>query len=165
MVLRDGAIKNTVLTFVVDRASSRLLMIHKKRGQGAGKINVPGGKVSPHESDEEAAIRECVEETGIRPYSLREAGRLEFFFPENENWDNRCVVFTAEKFDGELVPDSDECEAYWERIDTLPLEKMWDADRLWLPHLLAGRYFHRAYVFDRHDHVKEERDLSVRGTV
>ena len=159
MVLRDGEIKRTVLVFVFDRARNSLLMIRKKRGQGAGKVNVPGGKLRAGESAEAAAVRECVEETGIRPEALREAGRLEFYFPENENWDNTCIVFTAEAFSGSLSPESEECSAHWEDLSKLPLDQMWDADRLWLPYLLAGEPFARAYVFDRHDRVKEERRI------
>lgn len=165
MALRDGEIKKTVLTFVFDRARGRLLMIFKKRGQGTGKVNVPGGKVRPGEASEQAAVRETIEETGIEPLAPREAGRLEFAFPENDNWDNHCVVFTAEAWQGALIPETDECRAYWENLDRLPVEKMWDADRLWLPLLLAGKPFHRAYVFDRDDKVKEERDLILPGAV
>src|ERR1700758_1652223 len=95
-MLRDGEVKRTTLVFLFDRPRNALLMIFKKRGQGAGKVNVPGGKIRPGESTEEAAARETVEETGLRPLGLREAGRLEFFFPESENWDNTCTVFTAE---------------------------------------------------------------------
>lgn len=160
MVLRDGELKHTVLVFVYD--GPRLLMIHKKRGQGAGKINVPGGKLRRGETAIEAAARETREETGLTPTGLHEAGRLEFSFPDNLNWDNHCTVFTASGFTGSLVAENDECTAYWENRERLPLDRMWDADRLWLPHLVRGEWFHRAYVFDAHDKVKSERDLAVR---
>lgn len=157
MTLRDGEIKRTVLCFVFDRKSDRLLMIHKKRGQGSGKMNVPGGKIRNGESDEAAARRETIEETGIVPRELRQAGKLEFYFPQSDSWDNTCSVFTTETFAGSLVPENEECSAMWASCASLPLDKMWDADRLWLPYLLAGRPFHRAYVFDRNDKVLEER--------
>jgi 8-oxo-dGTP diphosphatase len=158
VALHGGELKRTVLVFVFDRDS--LLMIHKKRGQGAGKVNVPGGKLQENESPEQAAARETREETGITPTCLREAGRLEFYFPESNNWDNHCVVFTANGFTGNLVAENEECTAYWERVNAIPLEKMWDADRLWLPHLLKREWFHRAYVFAADDRVKEERNLA-----
>jgi 8-oxo-dGTP pyrophosphatase MutT (NUDIX family) len=161
-MLRDGEIKRTALCFVFDRAQNALLMIHKKRGQGTGKVNVPGGKLQDGESAEQAAIRETFEETGILPEGLQEAGRLEFYFPENENWDNTCNVFTAEKFSGNLTADNEECSAYWVSLDKIPVDQMWDADRLWLPLLLAEKWFHRAYVFDANDHVREERCLDSR---
>ena len=36
----------------------QLLLIHKKRGLGAGTINAPGGRLEPGETPLEAAIRE-----------------------------------------------------------------------------------------------------------
>jgi 8-oxo-dGTP diphosphatase len=159
MALRDGELKRTVLVFMFDRPRNALLMIFKKRGQGAGKVNVPGGKLRAGESAMDAAARECMEETGLRPLDLREVGRLEFNFPESENWDNTCVVFSAESFDGILLPETEECTSRWVPLDQIPVTQMWDADRLWLPLLLAGKPFHRAYVFDRSDKVIEERVL------
>lgn len=150
------AIKRTTLIFVFDRVAGKLLMIEKKRGQGAGKWNTPGGKIAPGESAAEAAIRECVEETGIRPLAVKEAGLLEFYFPDSDSWDNICTVFTAEEFSGELIPSSEECNAAWVSLDAIPFDKMWDDDRLWVPALLAGKRFHRVYRFDAHDHMKSE---------
>jgi hypothetical protein len=44
-------------------------------------------------------------------------------------------------------------------VKEIPLEKMWDSDRRWLPLLLSGRKFHRVYRFDEHDQVVEEKVL------
>ncbi|RZA07781.1 MAG: 8-oxo-dGTP diphosphatase [Proteobacteria bacterium] len=147
-MLRDGEVKRTTLCFVFDRPKGLLLMIEKKRGQGAGKWNVPGGKLQKGESEEAAAIRETIEETGIEPADLRLAGRLEFYFPESKSWDNTCAVYTAEKFSGSLVAENEECSAHWVAVDKIPYDKMWDDDRLWVPLLLAGAPFHRVYTFD-----------------
>jgi len=156
VALRDSEVKFTTLCFVFDRARNLLLMIEKKRGQGAGKWNVPGGKISAGESAAEAAIRETIEETGIRPLDLRAAGKLEFYFPESDSWSNICSVFTAENFSGELIPENIECSAHWVNLDQIPYEKMWDDDRLWIPLLLTGKYFHRIYHFDANDKMKSE---------
>lgn len=160
MVLRDQAIKKTTLCFVIDRARGKngsLLMIEKKRGQGAGKWNMPGGKFAPGESASEAAVRETIEETGIEPLNVREVGLLEFYFPESNSWNNICSVFVSEEFRGELIPDSDECRAHWVSLDAIPYDKMWDDDRLWVPFVFAGKYFHRVYTFDQNDHMKSEK--------
>lgn len=156
MALRDGEVKRTTLCFVFDRAKGLLLMIEKRRGQGAGKWNVPGGKLTPGESEAAAAIRETEEETGIRPARVKLAGRLEFYFPESKSWCNTCAVFTAEEFTGTLTPESEECFAHWVKLDAIPFDKMWDDDRLWVPLLLSGKPFHRIYTFDAHDHMKAE---------
>ena len=50
----------------VERAA-RLLLIHKKRGIGAGKINGPGGRIDPGESALECAVREVREELCVVP--------------------------------------------------------------------------------------------------
>jgi mutator protein MutT len=153
---RSGAVKRTTLCFVFDRGGGKLLMIEKKRGQGAGKWNVPGGKIAHGETAEAAAIRETREETGITPLAVKQAGLLEFYFPESDSWDNTCTVFTAENFSGSLVPETDECSAHWVSLEQIPFEKMWDDDRLWVPLLLAGKPFHRIYHFDSRDRMKSE---------
>ena len=35
--------------FIIDEAKREVLLIRKKRGLGAGKINGPGGKIDPGE--------------------------------------------------------------------------------------------------------------------
>ena len=47
------------LVFVTEAAN--VLLMHKKRGLGAGKINAPGGRLEPGETPETGAIREVQE--------------------------------------------------------------------------------------------------------
>ena len=56
------------LVFVVK--DGQMLLIRKKRGLGAGKINAPGGRLEPGEAPLEAAIREAQEELCITPLHL-----------------------------------------------------------------------------------------------
>jgi 8-oxo-dGTP diphosphatase len=156
MAQPGGEVKKTVLCFVVNRETKQLLMIEKKRGQGEGKWNVPGGKVKPGESDEAAAIRETEEETGYRPNRLKARGKLEFYFPESDAWDNTCTVFYTEVFSGCLGPENEECSTHWVALDKIPFEKMWDDDHLWVPLALSGKQFHRVYTFDAQNHMKSE---------
>ena len=53
------------LLFVI--RDGEVLLIRKKRGLGAGKINGPGGRIEAGESPLEAAIREVQEEVGVTP--------------------------------------------------------------------------------------------------
>ena len=43
----------------------RLLVVHRAGEPGAGQWSIPGGRVEPGESDEQAVRREVLEETGL----------------------------------------------------------------------------------------------------
>lgn len=159
MALLDGEVKQTTLCFVIDRKNERLLMIEKRRGQGAGKWNVPGGKIGKTETPEQAAIRETKEETGIEPTLIHKRGLLEFYFPKSKSWDNVCHVFWTDSFQGNLILESEECFAHWVPLQKIPYEKMWDDDRHWVPTLLDGKIFHRKYWFDENDEMEREENL------
>ncbi len=51
-----------------------VLMLVRKRDPGAGLLCLPGGFVDSGESAEQAAIRECREETGLEPKVIRFVG-------------------------------------------------------------------------------------------
>ena len=60
----------------------QVLLIRKKRGLGAGKINGPGGKIEPGESARDGAIRETQEEVGITALDPVAMGELHFQFTD-----------------------------------------------------------------------------------
>ena len=151
--------KRTVLCFVIDQQEQQLLMILKKRGQGAGKWNMPGGKVHENETLEAAAIRETKEETGITTTNLEKIGELEFFFPKGNSWNNHCTVFRAYDFSGRLQASTDECDAHWVKLAEIPFSKMWDSDQRWIHLVFEGRDFHRQYTFDEQDQFQDEKIL------
>lgn len=131
------------LCFIVQ--DDRVLLIHKKRGLGAGKVNGPGGKLEPGESALEAAIRETEEEIGVTPHELEERGVLHFQFLDG--YSLHCTVFVARSFTGEPI-ETDEATPFWVPIDAVPYEAMWADDRHWLPFVLAGNRFEGWFEFD-----------------
>jgi len=132
-----------VLCFIFRQGE--LLLILKKRGLGAGKINAPGGKIEPGESSLEAAIRETQEEVGLTPHDPRPVGEL--FFQFTDGYTLHCVVFRAEGHDGTEV-ETDEAVPRWTPLNAVPYDAMWADDGIWLPLLIAGRPFRGHFIFD-----------------
>ncbi|MDX1680424.1 MAG: 8-oxo-dGTP diphosphatase, partial [Akkermansiaceae bacterium] len=116
-----------------------VLLIEKKRGLGAGKVNGPGGKIDPGETPLEAVIRETQEELCVTPHEPRKLGELWFVMSHVPNI--RCHVYRAEGFEG-TPTETDEAVPLWTKLDAIPYERMWEDDRHWMPHLLEGANFH-----------------------
>lgn len=132
-----------VLCFI--RTDGALLLIHKQRGLGKGKINGPGGRVEPGETSMEAAVRETQEEVGLTPSELHHAGELSFVF--TDGYSLQCSVITAGKFHGQ-PQQTEEAIPFWCAEQEIPFEKMWEDDRLWMPLMLAGTPFRGFFIFD-----------------
>jgi len=123
----------------------RMLLIHKKRGLGAGKFNGPGGRIEAGETPVQAAVREVEEEIGVTPVNARQAGQLYFQFVDGHSIHG--YVFTAADFSGELR-ETDEALPFWVPLDRIPYHNMWADDRLWIPLLLSGKLFIGRFLFD-----------------
>lgn len=121
--------------FVVE--DSRVLLIRKKRGLGAGNINGPGGKLDPGETPEQCAIRETQEELCITPTQVRYGGEL-FFHAEDKMPNIHGYVYVATGYRG-TPTETDEAIPIWTQLDDIPFEEMWQDDRFWLPQVLAGQ--------------------------
>ena len=131
------------LLFVIRGGS--VLLIRKKRGLGAGKVNGPGGRLEAGETPAACAVREVVEELGVTPTGLTESGVLRFLFVDG--YSMHCYVFRADDCVGD-ARETDEAAPLWTRLDAIPYAEMWADDALWLPHLIAGRAFAGRFVFD-----------------
>jgi 8-oxo-dGTP diphosphatase len=141
--LRWSAREEATLVFVVQ--GGEVLLMRKKRGLGAGKINGPGGRIEPGESTLACAVREVQEELCVTPVGLEAAGENAFQFVDG--YSIRVFVFRASGFEGE-VGETDEGAPLWSPLDRIPYHEMWEDDRLWLPHVLEGRRVRGRYVFD-----------------
>ncbi|MGA2604469.1 MAG: 8-oxo-dGTP diphosphatase [Verrucomicrobiia bacterium] len=123
----------------------QILLIHKKRGLGAGKINGPGGRLEKGETAVAAAIRETQEEIGVTPTDLEDVGEL--FFQFLDGYKLHVAVFAARGCEGELR-ETDEATPIWTDIDKIPYDDMWEDDAIWLPLLLRRKKFRGFFVFD-----------------
>ena len=135
--------ERAVLCFVRD--GDALLLIHKRTGLGAGKVNAPGGRIEPGETPAEAAVREVREEVHVEAAGLREAGEL--FFQFADGFSLHGTVFFASAHSGEPRA-TREADPFWCPIPEVPFERMWEDDRHWLPLALEGRRFRAFFVFD-----------------
>lgn len=131
------------LLFIV--RGGEILLIRKKRGLGAGKVNGPGGKIDPGETPEQCAIREAREELCVDATGVREAGRLWFQFVDGLRL--FCHVFRGDDCVGE-PRETEEAVPLWTPVDRIPYDEMWADDRHWLPLLLEGKPFQGWFDFD-----------------
>lgn len=123
----------------------KALLIRKKRGLGAGKINAPGGKIDPGETALQAAVREVFEEVGVRPRGSESRGELSFQFVDGLRL--HVEVFVARDHEGS-PSETDEAVPLWIALDALPYDEMWADDRVWIPQMLAGKRFVLRALFD-----------------
>ncbi len=128
------------LMYIKRRRNSgqEVLLIHKKTGLGAGKINAPGGKLQAGENLLECACREAYEEVGVQPLSPRCAAEMRFVEQKGQQW--MGFAFVAEDFQGE-PRESAEARPFWCDVDDIPYARMWPDDVLWLPQVLRGGPF------------------------
>ena len=97
---------------VVEHAGKYLIGLRPEGVPLAGYWEFPGGKVHAGESPEAAAVRECLEETGLAVRVVRECP------PANHEYEQAavCLHFFA-------------CEPLERALDTLPARFRWVAAR------------------------------------
>lgn len=137
-----------LLTRTSDDGEREVLLGHKKRGFGTGKVASLGGHVEPGETPEAAAVREVKEESGIRVStgSLARAASLTFLFPAHPSWDMDVEIFTAADWVGEAA-ESDEIRPQWFPVTALPFDRMWQDAAHWLPRVLTGEKLRATFTY------------------
>ena len=136
------------LTRVGEDGEREVLLGHKKTGLGTGKIVGLGGHVEQCESPAEAAAREVKEEAGIHVTSeaLLEVAYVTFLFPVCPRWDMVATIFTSADWSGEAV-ETAEIRPEWFPVTDLPLDRMWDDAKYWLPRILAGERVRATFTY------------------
>ncbi|MCO4773592.1 MAG: 8-oxo-dGTP diphosphatase [Deltaproteobacteria bacterium] len=137
------AVDVATLLFVIK--DGRVLLIRKKRGLGAGKINAPGGRLDPGETAAQAAVREVQEELIVTPTGIQEMGVHRFQFVDG--YSLHVHVYTATDFKG-TPTETDEAIPLWFDVDAIPFEEMWADDVLWVPLMLRDVWFDGRWIFD-----------------
>jgi 8-oxo-dGTP diphosphatase len=124
-----------VCTLMFVTRGDEVLLIRKKRGLGAGKINGPGGKVDPGETTLECAVRETQEELCVTAKDIHLAGELLFHAEDMPRI--HAFAYIAGDFGG-TPTETDEAIPIWFKINEIPFDEMWQDYRYWLGAALAG---------------------------
>ncbi len=146
--------KDASLSIIEDTKNNKLLMIRHQRGINKGYINFPGGKKEANESMDECVVRETLEETGLLIKNPQKIGYIEF--PEVNFY---VHIYKSTEFEGNLIENKDEVNAFWVDKNKIPLEEMREADQNFIPDLLAGKPINRRYHYDENFKLKNIEEL------
>jgi 8-oxo-dGTP diphosphatase len=142
----------------------RLLLKMANGGISMGKWNGPGGKIEPGETPEQNAIREVMEETGLRIIDPAYHGKIEFYMSGNDKLDYLVHIFSSKRFSGR-ARSSEEGKVRWFDLAKLPYARMWDDDRYWLPFLLNGATFDARFCYDKANKHVVDYEINFRSTI
>lgn len=137
----------TVTCFILQ--SDQVLLQERPIGRiWAGMLNGPGGKVHSGEAAADAAVREVLEETGLRISNPEPRGSLTLNIPSPQLLELSVDIFIANTFEGDIS--EREGVLSWHDRDALPFDHMWADQRYWLRAVLDGHSVDGtvAYEFD-----------------
>jgi 8-oxo-dGTP diphosphatase len=105
-----------------------VLLVKRVNDPQRGKWTLPGGFMDAGEDPQEAAVRECLEETGLE---VRIVSFLDLeAHPEAEQGAHLVITYLAEPVAGSLTPGDDADQAGFFAPDHLPALAFQDAARL-----------------------------------
>jgi len=144
-----------ILTIGIIQQDSGILLGMKQRGFGAGLWNGPGGKFDAEKdkNSEESFRRETLEESALVVGQIEKVGFIEFEFADEPGKILETHVFRVLDYEGQ-PQDSEEMRWQWFSSEEIPFDKMWPADRYWLPIILAGKKIH-GYILYSDDKDQE----------
>lgn len=102
---------------IITDAAGRLLLVKRGHEPGKGLWSIPGGRVEPGETDEQAVIREVCEETGLAVRPGRLVGAVRRAAPGGAVLDIRDYAATVTG--GTLAAGDDADDIRWAGRDEL----------------------------------------------
>ncbi len=138
--------EHAVLVLIWNRGVDEVLLIHKKRGLGQGKVNFPGGRLEAGEGWEAAARRETLEEVGLNVGDLSECAEHRFQF--TDGYGLLVKAFLSVEWSGHLT-ETPEAQPFWCPRSAIPYPSMWADDPIWVPRVFEGFYVRARWFFER----------------
>ena len=107
-----------VAAAVVVEREGKILLVRRSFDPEEGRWSLPAGFVDGGEDPQQAAARECLEETGLR---VRVRGLFDVVYGrEHPRGASIVIVYRAEVLAGELAPGDDAAEAGFFAASALP---------------------------------------------
>jgi len=98
----------------------KVLLGRRRSAHGRGTWSPPGGKTEPGETDEEAARRELVEETGLVGAVPQVVAETVDTFPGGDTWRTRWVLMEWVSGEPEVLRPEEQDSWGWYTWDRLP---------------------------------------------
>ena len=120
----------------------KYLMMHrvkKKNDINKDKWIGVGGKFEYGESPDECLLREVKEETGLTLLDYKCRGIVTFIYVEDVV--EYMHVYTADKYEGELISNCDEGELVWVPIKDIYDLPIWEGDKIFFRYIEEDREF------------------------
>lgn len=130
-----------VAVLCILRSGDELLLLRRTKALHQGKYVPLGGKVDPHESAREAAIREVWEEAGHPLAAVTFCGILQETAPSDFNWISHVYAAEVARFEPPPCPEG---VLEWVLLGDIAGLPTYDVDRFIYRYYLEGRPF----VFD-----------------
>jgi 8-oxo-dGTP diphosphatase len=111
---------------------------------GGMHFNGYGGTVEDNETIEDSALRELLEEAKVvaKKSDLNKVAIISFYFtnaPKGKDWDQTVHVYFLKRWEGEPLESYEMNAPQLFDFYNLPLNKMWDADKHWMPHVFLEK--------------------------
>lgn len=134
----------------------------EKGGFAAGKWDGSGGKVKPHETIEQAAVREVKEELGVevRIEDLQPIATINFAFTDKPEQNQQTHAYFVDYWEGE-PSESEEMRPEWYLLEDIPYDQMWLADKYWLPRVLQGEKLKAEFTYGPQEQIEHYNILPV----
>ncbi len=137
-------------TLVYCLRNNQVLLMCRNKEPNLGLWVAPGGKIEVGESPYECAIRELVEETGLRAREVHFRGLVAETSPRAD-WQWLLFIYVVTRFDGDVLADEREGILQWWSLDAAQHLPMPEADQVFFPKVIDLRkpFYQAKFVYDQ----------------